>query len=209
MVSALVHPGGLECGGFVAPGRAETLTGGATVEVRWSAPHEIAADADEAELVLSLDGGRTFPVRISAELSPRATSYRWRVPALATRSARLALRVGFDREGGRERLVLVSRDFVIAADSPEPETLARGASEWWTEQALRERSLRDVLDASVEADGQSLVAPRPDTDADRRAAAERFSPRDSSRSFVDSAAAARPARPGLVFARALSSPLRP
>jgi hypothetical protein len=151
---------------FLSPERGATLTGGSLVEARWSfaAP---AGDADEAELVLSLDGGRTFPVRVSAELSPDARSYRWRVPSLSSATARLALRVGADHEKGRESIVAVSAQFTIAAAGPEPESLVRGASEWWTRQALSERTVRDILETSVEPEGDRLVAPSLETDADR------------------------------------------
>jgi hypothetical protein len=96
--------------GFFAPAGGATLTAGAVAEARWIAPEHDGAGIDEAELVLSVDGGLTFPVRLSAELSPHASSYRWRVPALATTHARLGLRVGVEHEAERERIVLVARN---------------------------------------------------------------------------------------------------
>jgi hypothetical protein len=196
-------------GGFAAPAPGASLTGGSVAETRWRLEAEEIGDADEAELVLSLDGGRTFPVRVSSELSPRAASYRWRVPSLPTHDARLALRVGFDRAGERERIVVISGEFAIAAEAPEVGTLAHGASEWWTEQALSERGLSDVLGGSVAPDGERLVAARHDTDADCPTAAAKLPPPGSNAFIDDSRAASRTLRPALsILAPPLSTPLR-
>ena len=154
-------------GDFVSPGAGGTLTGGSIAEARW---RPLDADAgrnpalDEAELVLSLDGGRTFPIRVSAELPPGATAYHWRVPSLASRSARLALRVGAAHERGRERLVRISGEFAIAAGAAEP--LAAVADESWTEQALFERTPGDLLGGAMRAERERLVATGSESDAD-------------------------------------------
>jgi hypothetical protein len=175
---------------FVSPRPAATLTGGSVAEVRWSGLEReaLGRDADEAELVLSLDGGRTFPVRVSAELDPRATGYRWRVPSVPTASARLAVRVGAAHERGRERIVLISAPFAIAADSSEPGTLAAGPDESWTEQALCEGTPRDRLGAGARPDPARLVAREGGVEADDpsfsvllAAPASNFAPPASSR----------------------------
>jgi hypothetical protein len=74
-------------------------------------------DEDEGELVLSLDGGATFVLRVSPEhdLSARLT---FQVPNLPSAAARLALRVGAD--GRDERIVAVSEPFVIAESREAP-----------------------------------------------------------------------------------------
>ncbi|MGE5346658.1 MAG: hypothetical protein ACM3JH_11940, partial [Acidithiobacillales bacterium] len=38
----------------------------------------------ERELVLSLDGGRSFPVRLTAEIGPGDLQALWRIPGLPT-----------------------------------------------------------------------------------------------------------------------------
>ena len=161
----------LDASAFHAPSAGATLTAGSIMDVRWvasAAELELErGEADEAELVLSLDGGDTFQVRISSELSPHATSYRWRVPSLPTRSARLALRVGAGRGGRHERILLLGPEVAIASDSPEPEILLRGAAEWWTEQAISEGTVGDLLEASLRTDGQRIVAPAATPDVDR------------------------------------------
>ena len=159
----------LDASAFHAPSAGATLTAGSTIDVRWatSAAELERDEADEAELVLSLDGGDTFQVRISSELSPHATSYRWRVPSLPTRSARLALRVGDGHDGTHERILLLGPEFAIASESPEPEILPRGSAEWWTEQAISESNLGDLLEASLRTDEQRIVAPTAAPDVDR------------------------------------------
>lgn len=153
--------------GFSSPRPGASLTPGSVVETRW---HPLdagaAAERDEAELVLSLDGGRTFPVRVSSEMPPGASSYRWRVPALPAGSARLALRVGTGRERGRERIVLVSGAFTIASAPPEPQALSSGPEESWTEQALFERTPGDLLGGAMRAVGERLVLPESGEDAE-------------------------------------------
>ena len=68
------------------------------VEIRWS---DVPGDADEIELLLSVDGGRHFSLRLTDELNSDSRSFLWRVPALSAETATLAIRVGIH---GRETL---------------------------------------------------------------------------------------------------------
>jgi len=83
------------------------LRGGQTVVVHWEARHSI----EECELLLSIDGGRTFELRISPELEGDRSHYAWRVPNLSAHDARIRLRArvrGHEVEGpvsGRMRIV--------------------------------------------------------------------------------------------------------
>jgi len=52
---------------------------------------------DEFEILLSKDGGRTYPERISEELSPATRRWFWQVPRLPCKEIRL--RVQFHRDG--------------------------------------------------------------------------------------------------------------
>jgi hypothetical protein len=124
-----------ETGGFRSPAAGQRLLPGTVVEVDWSCG-PATGEADEMELVLSLDGGRTFPVRVSGKLEPSATRIGWRVPSLATLKARLALRAG-EREEGSERIRIVSSEFEIRPDPSSPEEdLLRVAGEWRTRTSL-------------------------------------------------------------------------
>jgi hypothetical protein len=186
-----------------------TLIAGSIVEVRWNVSPEALGDADEAELVLVLEGGSTRVVRLSSELSPRATSYRLRVPSLSATSARLALRVGSDCQSDDERLVVIGEAFAIASAPDAPGDLVRGPTEWWTEQALFERTVRDLLRESVEEEGERLVAPRGETEANRPSdAAEPGPPPASARiDLTASATSSFPSAPPSAPA-AVSNPLR-
>ncbi len=125
---------------FLTPGAGEALAPGAIVEVRWPpslcAPHSELGEGreiDEAEIVLSLDGGRTFPIRVTPELSPCASRFLWKVPALATAHARLALRAGADDRSETESIEILSAEFRILADPDgRVEQLRRHVAEWWT-----------------------------------------------------------------------------
>ncbi len=120
--------------GFDVPGSRTSLRAGTITSVRWTS--SAGTDAREMELVLSLDGGRTFTVRVTGELEPDASAVDWRVPSLPTANARLALRIG---SGSREseRIVLISEEFEIRADLDEPrEPVLQVETEKRTREAL-------------------------------------------------------------------------
>ena len=139
-------------GFFVSPGAGERLSPGSRVEIRWSSDceRETERDADEAELVLSLDGGTTFPIRVSTEISPCASRFSWLVPALASSNARLGLRTGDDEREGTEEVRLVGPPFVILPD-PEgaSEPLYARGSEWSTAQPPTALYAEDFLDTTL------------------------------------------------------------
>jgi hypothetical protein len=113
------------------------------VEISWSLDRFPSGD-DEWELVLSLDGGRSFPVRVTANLDPATRRVLWRVPALPTDQARLAVRTGSDGEPSEEVPRLIGPSFVIAASVRAPvEELFAVRSEWRTREALTGNSARD------------------------------------------------------------------
>ncbi len=142
--------------GFVAPARGDVTTSGSAVEVRWTT----ASKPAERELVLSLDGGLTFPIRISSELSPRSASFRWSVPDLPTSRARLALRSGSGEGNEDEALEFLSGEFtIVSAASGGWSELTRGANEWWTRQALLGVSAEDLLAEAMRGPSEQLVVP--------------------------------------------------
>lgn len=92
------------------------------------------SDVKEMELVLSLDGGVTYPLRLTGELDPRTRHVGWRVPALPTKKAVLALRAGDDE--GDEQIVLRSAVFTIQDDPSAPlEDIRFAHGEWRTREA--------------------------------------------------------------------------
>ena len=103
------------------------VTAGEWVVLRWRG---LPAEVEELEIVLSLDGGGCYHVRVSPELEAREAEYRWRVPDLPTARARLMLRVG--GEAG-ERAGAFSREFRIVhvKGAPRPE-LGFHEGQFWT-----------------------------------------------------------------------------
>ncbi len=79
-----------------APHAGTGLVPGEVVEVVWD---RVEGPVEELELLLILDGAGRETVRLTRSLPPTTTSWRWRVPAIPARAARLVLRVGRD---GRE-----------------------------------------------------------------------------------------------------------
>lgn len=105
--------------------------------MRWELTLQGGPDFDEMELLLSLDGGRTFPLRVTREIAPETTRVAWRVPAFAAEHARLALRTGSEGGAGSETVRLVSEEFTILPASASPlEELFRVGTEWRTRDAL-------------------------------------------------------------------------
>ncbi len=122
------------------------LRAGDVVTLRWSEPgHEV----EEMEVLLSVDGGRSYPLRVSPELDARSRAYRWRVPELDAAAARLRIRVGH-RDGERE--CPPSAPFRIAA---RPATAARRPTPGAT---VHEAGWWDGWDATAAGGGGALAA---------------------------------------------------
>ena len=62
---------------------------GQMVEIRWDA---LPPGVPEMELLLSVDGGRHYPIRLTAEMSGRETRFLWKVPNLGVQQAHIRLR---------------------------------------------------------------------------------------------------------------------
>ncbi|HVR97417.1 MAG TPA: hypothetical protein VMW27_12435, partial [Thermoanaerobaculia bacterium] len=115
---------------LVAPAPGAVLAAGSTVEFAWVARpgFDRFAGIDEWEAFLSVDGGASYPVRITPHLDRDLRRVLWRVPALPSRDARLMLRFG---DEGRETAYFLPHRFIIAGTSgaqaaPAGVTLGRG-----------------------------------------------------------------------------------
>jgi hypothetical protein len=124
-------------------------------------------DADEKELVLSLDGGQSYRVRVTAEAGAVEKSLVFRVPNLPSTRARLALRAG---DKTREIVVAESAIFVIERDPTSPlETVTRIGREFGTREALEGQPgeplphsrLAGSDESSLEAPDESAPAEAP------------------------------------------------
>ena len=90
---------GAQAGGYsaklISPAAGQVLQPGETVRVEWkSRLPNIDMGACEAEVWLSLDGGRTFTAWISPWMDPRARYFDWTVPNWPTQAAVLDVRFG-------------------------------------------------------------------------------------------------------------------
>jgi hypothetical protein len=147
---------------FLSPGKGEALAPGSIVEVRWTSlcngPQD--REIDEAELALSLDGGKTFPIRVTPELKPCTARFLWKVPALAAAHARLALRAGSEARDEAEQLEVLTADFRILPDPDgRVEALKRRAAEWWIPSQPSVLSAEDLLEKSMSAARDEIAAP--------------------------------------------------
>lgn len=110
-----------------APLGGQAVWVGSVVEVAW---YPLPREAEEMELFLSLDGGKTFPLRLTPQLPPGLDAVRWLVPNLPTPAARLRLRVGIPGQG--EVDAPPSDSFPIVAGACIPaEPVALFAGELW------------------------------------------------------------------------------
>jgi hypothetical protein len=152
---------------FSMPARGDVLASGVVHEVRWTSACEDESEADEMELVLSVDGGWTFPIRLTADLSPCSSSFRWKVPSFSTSRAVLAVRRGIEGEPESERVAIVSGEFRITSFETSPtSSLVRGPSEWWTEQALLEIGAENLLGDAMRGPSEHVGVPSVDSDLD-------------------------------------------
>ena len=88
-------PASLSAIRFSHPAEGSSLREGDAVQIRWSG---VPADAEEIELLLSVDGGQQFSLRLTDELDSTSGSFLWRVPSLSTDTASLAIRMGVHGE---------------------------------------------------------------------------------------------------------------
>jgi hypothetical protein len=113
-------------GRVLTPASGHRLVAGGFTHVRWSA---LPPGTKEFELLLSVDGGHSYLLRLTPQLDPSLGVYAWRVPNLPAPLARLRLRVGID---GREVECPPSEPFTIVPIDTEPRALVEHrAGEWW------------------------------------------------------------------------------
>jgi hypothetical protein len=165
-----------------------SVESGSTVGVSWRLDGE-GRGFDEMELLLSLDGGRTFPLRVTRRIDPRVRGVLWTVPSLPTANARLALRVGEDGPPEEERVVSVSADFtIVSPPGTPPERIFRVDGEERTRDALEGAPAPPLRDAMSGVSGDR-IAPADSLDLPARAGpSDSDSNRESTR--LDDAASA-------------------
>jgi hypothetical protein len=122
---------------FSEPAEGSSLHEGDTVQIRWSG---VPVDAEEVELLLSVDGGRQFSLRLTDELDSTSGSFLWRVPSLSTDSASLAIRMGVH---GEEIVSAPGPLFRLSHTPSTPGVLLRWkAGEIWVDSRNSDETLR-------------------------------------------------------------------
>jgi hypothetical protein len=73
---------------LLSPVGKEKLVAGSNFDIRWQVDN---LDIESFDLLLSTDSGVTFPTIITTNLMATSRAFTWRVPAVKTKSARIAL----------------------------------------------------------------------------------------------------------------------
>ena len=100
---------------LISPAAGQVLRPGETIKVEWiSRLPNIDLRMCEAEVWLSLDGGRRFTARISPWMDGSARYFYWTVPNWPTRAAVLDLRFGCEQAYPESYSPQPASTFVIA-----------------------------------------------------------------------------------------------
>lgn len=139
---------------LLAPADGAELTAGSLAAIEWVGL-DLPARAHEWEAFLSVDGGRTWPLRVTPHLDLSIRRFSFRVPGFPTKDARLLLRFG-DEE--REVEMEAPQRFVIVGDlrawkPPPGRVLGRGeraredgqGTVVWVEGSREGGDLREVV----------------------------------------------------------------
>ena len=108
---------------LTAPPAHATLVGGTTAEIAWqpAAGFTELAGANEWEAFLSVDGGKSYPVRLTPHLDLDRRRFAFRVPDLPSDDVRLLLRIGDERIERAMRLPARLR--IVRSAAPTPPAL--------------------------------------------------------------------------------------
>lgn len=140
---------------LVAPAAGAELEAGSVASITWEGL-ALPEHADEWEAFLSLDGGRTWPLRITPHLDISIRFFEFRVPDFPTHDARVLLRFGDER---REVEMVAPQSFAIAHGpfraAPAPRlVLSRGERGVvaWVEGSRSGGGLREVVAVDPDAE---------------------------------------------------------
>jgi len=124
---------------LLSPPQSATLEAGAAITLEWAPGADLAgfAGAEEWEVFLSLDGGRTYLARITPHLDLAIRRVTVRLPDLPSADARLLLRMGDERIEREQELPGRYRIVRSHARRAEEDPRAGIALPVWRASALR------------------------------------------------------------------------
>ena len=103
---------------LISPVAGQVVYPGQVVRVQWKSTFPaVVLESCEAEVWLSLDGGRTYTTWISPWMDPKAQYFFWTVPDLPTNQAVLDVRFGCEPLYGESYAPQPQSMFVIAKRS--------------------------------------------------------------------------------------------
>ncbi len=153
---------------LIEPAALTTVRPGATAFVAWEA-EGIAANVDEWEAYVSLDGGRTYPLRVTPHLDLSVHCFAWTVPTIPGAKITMLLRFGDERDESRfvfrDRLRVgdgsvsappAALPLAAAAEHGQSADLDEEGAVAWVEGDRRGTDLRQVVRIDAAA-----VSPRP------------------------------------------------
>ena len=159
----------------VAPAPGTELMAGSLATVAWEVGEGGFGGRriEEWEAFLSLDGGRTWPLRLTPHLDAGIRRFSFRVPGFPSRDARLLLRFGDEREETEVDVpgsftISTSRDWAVLEPVPPALRLSRGESARpgaggvvvWTEGSRDGAGLREVAVQETTQKWEAVQAPR-------------------------------------------------
>jgi hypothetical protein len=106
---------------LISPTAGQVLYPGEQVRIEWapSFPDMRNLHLCEMEIVLSLDGGRTFTIWITTEITPNSRYFDWIVPNAPTPAAVLDIRFGCELYYPETHSPQPASTFVIAQTAPQ------------------------------------------------------------------------------------------
>jgi len=146
---------------LVAPQAGAALAAGSAAELEWAprAGFDHLSKVEEWEAFLSLDGGATFPLRITPHLDQDLRRIRFQVPPVPSADVRILLRFGDEHR--ETAVVLPERFSIVASQAPalepafglsypavspgEPALPGQAGVVAWVEGSRRGGGLRQVV----------------------------------------------------------------
>ena len=159
---------------LIEPAAGIDLAAGSTTSIAWEA-FGTPANVEEWEAFLSVDGGRTYPLRVTPHLDATIHRFQWNVPNLPGAQVAVLLRFGDERD--ERRFIFPARMRIhgvastlapIQADERGHDVdLAEEGATAWVEGTRDGASLRHVVldGTSMLSGGAELDFPRNDESA--------------------------------------------